>query len=98
MPTINFSHQNISLQIKYTAKISFFSAALTRPCMDKNAGITLTDDMSEFNLCIKNCSWNGVNVTFGENLELKTAGENAQWLNSADNKTLCESSKYLGKI
>ena len=68
--------------------------------MDKAAGIVSTADSSEFNLCKKDCSWNDkVNVAFKANLNLKAAGQNAQWLNSADNKTLSlGTGKYFGII
>ena len=60
--------------------------------MDKAAGIVSTADSSEFNLCKKNCTWNGkVDVVLKANLILKAPGQNAQWLNTADNKTLSDS-------
>ena len=64
--------------------------------MDKAAGIVSTADSSEFNLCKKNCTWNGkVDVVFKANLNLKPAGQNARWINSEDSETLCDSSKYF---
>ena len=67
--------------------------------MDKAAGIVSTADSSEFNLCIKNCTWNGkVDVVFKGYLDLKFPGPNGQWLNTADNKPLFSSGKYFGII